>query len=187
MLHIKLKETEHRTPWKHIFCSYTHPKPLGVWSKGQNISFSESHVANKRELSIEHHASTYSVLTHTPGLWGWVKRSKHFFFLKVVMLQIKLNGAPCKHIFLTHTHSLWVGLKGKQNLNMVMLHIKFKGKKYRPTILHNLLSHNPGQVKTSEIVKLQRSLIIELSTKIVDRLYDTQGEFRDCFVINSLF
>ena len=121
---------------------------------------------------------------HTPAASGVGSKGQNIFFLKVVMLQIKLNGAPCKHIFLTHTHSLWVGLKGKQNLNMVMLHIKFKGKKYRPTILHNL-SHNPGQVKTSEIEKLQRSLIIELSTKIVDRLYDTQGEFRDCFVINS--
>ena len=31
------------------------------------------------EWSIKHHANTYSVLAHTLDLWGWVKRSKHFF------------------------------------------------------------------------------------------------------------
>ena len=29
MLHIKLKGMEHRGPYKHIFCPYTHPRPLG--------------------------------------------------------------------------------------------------------------------------------------------------------------
>ena len=34
MLHIKLKEREHRAPCKHIFCPYKHPQPQGVeWSK----------------------------------------------------------------------------------------------------------------------------------------------------------
>ena len=32
MLHIKLKGMEHRTPRKHIFCPYTHSRPLG-WSQ----------------------------------------------------------------------------------------------------------------------------------------------------------
>ena len=37
MLHIKLMGMEHRAPFKHIFRPYTHPGPLGVGSKGQNI------------------------------------------------------------------------------------------------------------------------------------------------------
>ena len=38
------------------------------------------------------------------------------------------------HVFiLTQTLNLWVGLKGKKNLNVVMLHIKFRGMKYRLT------------------------------------------------------
>ena len=45
----------------------------------------------RREWSIEHHASTYSVLTDTLETWGGLK-FKTFFFLKVVMLHIKLKG-----------------------------------------------------------------------------------------------
>ena len=62
------------------------------------------------------------------------------FFLKVVMLHIKLKEmerkAPCKHLYSVITHTL--GPRGRVKvktffLNVVMLHIKLKGKKYRPT------------------------------------------------------
>ena len=46
MLHIKLMGMEHRTPFKHIFRPYTHPGPLGVGSKGQNIFFTECCIPN---------------------------------------------------------------------------------------------------------------------------------------------
>ena len=44
-------------------------------------------------------------LTHTPGVES---KSQNIFFLKVVMLYMKLKGlehvAPCKHIFCPYTH-----------------------------------------------------------------------------------
>ena len=84
---------------KYLF--YLQPPPPPTMVVGaQNSTFSEhGHVLYQikgNEASVEHHASTYSLLTHT------------------------LN--------------LWVGLKGKKkNLNVVMLHIKLRGKKYRLT------------------------------------------------------
>ena len=94
-----------------------HTPTLRLVSKGQNSTFLEhGHVAYqikwnhecskmvanvfyqiRREWSIEHHASTYSVITH-PRPLGWGQRSK-LFFLNVVML----------------TFNLWAGLKGINN------------------------------------------------------------------------
>ena len=44
VLHIKLKETEHKAhckhhvaPCKHIFCPYTHPRTLGLGQKVQTF------------------------------------------------------------------------------------------------------------------------------------------------------
>ena len=53
-----------------------------------------------------------SLQTHTPSTPG-VRSKVEFFFLKVVMLHIKLKGiehrAPCKHIFFPLTHLQPVG------------------------------------------------------------------------------
>ena len=58
------------------------------WVIAQNIFSDSSHVAYhiRRELSIEHHANTYYVLTHhlNPGAGSKVKP----FFLTVVMLHV---------------------------------------------------------------------------------------------------
>ena len=65
----------------HILSLHT-PSTPGVGVKGQNIFFSESsHVAYqiRREWSIEHHASTYSVITH-PRPLGGVTGQNNFFF-----------------------------------------------------------------------------------------------------------
>ena len=43
---------------------------------------------NMAMLHIKHHTSMHFVLTHTLDRWGKVKRSKDFFYLKVVMLHI---------------------------------------------------------------------------------------------------
>ena len=46
MLHIKLMWIEHRAPYKHILCPYTHPLPLGWGQKGKAFLITESsHVA----------------------------------------------------------------------------------------------------------------------------------------------
>ena len=42
MLHIKLKGMEHRAPFKHIFCPYTHPQPPDVVKRLKHFFFSES-------------------------------------------------------------------------------------------------------------------------------------------------
>ena len=89
-------------------------------------------------MELQHHASTYSVFKHTLSPLAWDKRSKHFF-LKVVMLHIKLKGmehrAPCKRIFRPYTY-FWSLGKGKMSklifLNVVMLHCQIKGEKYIP-------------------------------------------------------
>ena len=55
---------------------------------------------------MQQDASKYSVLTHTLDPWD-VVNIRNFFFLKEVMLLIKLMGmenrAPCKHIFCPYT------------------------------------------------------------------------------------
>ena len=75
----------------HILTLHT-PSILGVGSNVKTF-FSESNVAYqiKREWSIEHNASTYSVLTHILDPWVGVK-GQNIFFLKVVMLHIILEG-----------------------------------------------------------------------------------------------
>ena len=86
---------------------YTPSTPGGGVKMSKHVFFSESsNVACPitRELSIEHHASTYSIPnTHLQPLeWSQI------IFLKVVMLHIKLKGieprAPHKHIFFPYTH-----------------------------------------------------------------------------------
>ena len=105
MLHTKLKGMEHRAPFKHIFCPYTHPQSQ-MGSKSQKNENSMLHIKLK---GMEHRApsSTYSVLTHTfnPQMGS---KSQNIFFIKVVMLHIKLKGmehrATSKHIFCPYTH-----------------------------------------------------------------------------------
>ena len=109
MLHIKLNGITNAATCKHTFCPYTHSRSLG-WSQRSKYFFSESsHVLYqiKKEWSIEHHAIIYiySVLTHTLDAWGGVKG--HNYFLKVVMLHIRLTGmehrASCRHTFRPYT------------------------------------------------------------------------------------
>ena len=92
MLHINLIGTEHRASTMqhgskyHIFCSYT---PLDTWD-GVKRSIVFCCKSNKREWNLEHHAITYSVLTHTLNLRVCFKSKK--IILNVVMLQIKGKG-----------------------------------------------------------------------------------------------
>ena len=64
------------------------------------------------------------------------------FFLKVVMLHIKLKGiehrAPCKHIIYPYVHLSGVGSKGQNIyfLKVVMLYIKFKGMEHTAKCKH---------------------------------------------------
>ena len=73
---VKLKGIANEATYKHIFCPYTHSRPL-----------------------------------------GWDQRSKLMFFLKEVMLHIKLIGmeyrATYMHYVLKHNHDTWVESKVK--------------------------------------------------------------------------
>ena len=74
MLHIKLKGMEHKA---HMLCTHTPSTPR--W--GQNVIFLKVvmlHIKSK-EWNIEHHASTYSVLTYTLDPWGGIK-GQHILF-----------------------------------------------------------------------------------------------------------
>ena len=80
---------------------------------------------------MQHNASAYSVLTHTLNPWIELK-GQNIIILEIVMLYIKLkemeHRVPCK-LFCPYTHPKpVVGLKGKKNLNVVMLHIKLRGR-----------------------------------------------------------
>ena len=116
LLYIKLKGMEHRTLCKRILCHYTYPRP---WDGINIFIFTErSHAAYqiKREWSIEHHASPYSVLTHILDPSVGVK-GQTFFLLKEVGLHIKLKGtehsASCNHIFCPYTHPRPLGFGQK--------------------------------------------------------------------------
>ena len=92
--------------------------PWGLGSKGQNSSFSEhGHVAY--QIKGNHKCSNmqgHILSLHTLDPWGGVKGQNNFF-LKVVILHIKLKGmehrAPCKHIFCPLTHTLDPGVESK--------------------------------------------------------------------------
>ena len=96
MLHIKLNGIANAATCKHICCPCTHPRPLKL-DQRSNYYFSESSCVAcqiRRERSIEHHASTYSVLTYTPQPFDGVKGQNIFFSESShVLYQIKGNGA----------------------------------------------------------------------------------------------
>ena len=99
MLHIQLKEKELRAPCKHIFCHLTHP----------------SQVAYQIKREMEHRAQCKHILcpyTHPQPSDG-VKMSKHFF-LKVVMIHIKLKGME---------HRVMKYLKSSVVLHLIELNI----------------------------------------------------------------
>ena len=108
ILHIKVKGMEHRAQRKFIFCPYTNPLPLGSRQTVKFFFCLKVSCCISKEWSMEHHASTHYILTHTLSPWRGVKKSKDFIFLEVVMLHIKLKGmkrrAPFKHIFCPQTH-----------------------------------------------------------------------------------
>ena len=70
---------------------------------------------------------------HTPLTLKVGSKVKTCFFLKIVMLHIKLKGmehrAPCKHIFYPYTQPVSLGWGQMVKIflvNVVMLHIKLK-------------------------------------------------------------
>ena len=73
---------------------------------------------------------------HTPSAPGWGQMSKHFYsesshFAYQIRREWSIEHDANTYSILTHTLNLWVGLKSLKNLNVVMLHIKLRGEKYR--------------------------------------------------------
>ena len=115
MLHIKLKGMEHRVPCYHIFCPYTHPRPLG-W--GQKSFFLKVVMLQIKIKGMEHSAPFKHLLCpykHPQPLDG-VKR-QDIFFAEKVMLHIKLMGmehkVSCKHRVCPYTQPRPLGVKGQ--------------------------------------------------------------------------
>ena len=84
MLHIKFIGMEHIASCKHIFCPYTHPRPVGL---GQNICSEYGYVAYQikgKELFIK--IEKKDLTLHTPLTRGQVERSD----IKIVQVSIFL-------------------------------------------------------------------------------------------------
>ena len=89
------------------------PLTQGARSKGQTIYFSESsHVAYQIKADDAGSNMVANILpTDTPWSQGvGVKRSNYIFFLKVVMLHIKLKAIE-QYAVITHTSHPWGGVK----------------------------------------------------------------------------
>ena len=139
MLHIKFKGMTIAKTYNHIFCPFTHPRPLGRDQRSKQLFSVRSHIAYQvhgngaystvqahimvRTIFYENSHVAYQVkvneqrapVVHSQPPDG-VKRSKHVF-LTVDMLHIKLKGLehrePCKYSVRTHTLDPTYGVKGQ--------------------------------------------------------------------------
>ena len=158
MLHIKLKGSEHRKPWKNIlinaffltltfwphpiFCPYTQPWVPRVGSKGQ----SKEQIKDQELMD----ASTTPDPGHHMGKW------KTFLFLKTVMLYIKLKEmgqrAPHKHTFWPFTHPPPMGLGQKVNTFFSETIVMLKIKQRELSIQNHTCTNSPsGEVLRSKL------------------------------------
>ena len=103
---IKPNDAHAATYGSIYFARRPHP-PRGC---GQNSTFSEhGHIAYKIKENNECSNTQAHILSlHTPLAPGVGSKVKTVFFLKVVVLHIKLKGMehrpPCKHIFCPYAH-----------------------------------------------------------------------------------
>ena len=94
------------------------PSTPVVGSKVKTFFSESSHDAYqiRREWSIKHHTSTYSVLTHIPSMGvGSKGQNSTFSEHGHVAYQIKWNrecSSMQAHIVFTHTFDSWDGVKG---------------------------------------------------------------------------
>ena len=108
---------------------------------------------------MQQHASAYSTHLRTFDPWGEVKIH---FFLKVVMLHIKLIGmeqkSPCKHRFGPKTHLLGCVVKRSNIFFLkvhVMLHVKLKGIERLTPYKHIFYPYtHPRPVRLGQKVKI---------------------------------
>ena len=132
------------------------PSTEGVGSKGQTIFFSESsHVVyqikgNWAQSTMK--ANTLSL--HTPMTLGGVKRSFYFYFLKVVMLHIKLKWKKCRPTckvtlwIYTHPWPLGLGLKVRywNCADVSIFFIKLSTKTYLTGVCYDL-NNTEGELR----------------------------------------
>ena len=99
-------------------------------SKGQNSTFSE-HGWVAYQIKGNHECSNMvaNSLPPDPCILGVGSKVHNSTFSEYGHVAYQIKG----NILSLHTFNLWVGLKGKKNLNVVMLHIKLRGKEYRLT------------------------------------------------------
>ena len=90
----------------HFLSLHTPSTPV-LGSKVKTFFSESSHVAYqiRRKMSIEHHASTYSDLTHILDPWGWVKGRNIFSESSHVAYQIRRELSIAHHAS-TYSESL---------------------------------------------------------------------------------
>ena len=178
-------------------------------SKGQTIYFYESSIVAFQTKADDAGSNIVANIlpTDTPSDPGdGVKSSNYIFFLRVVMLHIKLKAiehrAPWKQICWYYTHQRPLGWGQKvilfSFLKVVMLHIKLKWKKCKPTckvrfeFIHTLdlwIYTHPWplgfglKVRFWNCAEVSILFFIKLSTKtyltgVCYDLNDTEGELR---------
>ena len=80
VMSVKLKGMEHRTPCKHILCSYIHSRPLGWGQNAKTFSSERSHVTcqikgNGTKSTMQAHILSL----HTLLVPGWSQKVKKIF------------------------------------------------------------------------------------------------------------
>ena len=113
------------------------------WGKKSNLFFFKSSYGAYQinESGAQSTMQAHILSLRAPTVPGIVSKCQNFF-LKVVMLHIKLKGiehrAPYKHINYPYVHLSRVGSKGQNIyfLKVVMLYIKFKGMEHTAKCKH---------------------------------------------------
>ena len=124
MLHIKLKVMSHAATWWQIFSHILPSQTIEVGSKGENKLFAEhghfvfliKGITNA--TTCKHIICPY--IHPRPPRWGEKVKT---FFLKVVILHIKLKGmelrASCNHILCPHTKPQHMGQVKRKKITTI--------------------------------------------------------------------
>ena len=159
MLHIIIKGMTNAATCKHIFCSYTHSRPLG-WGQRSNI-FKEV-ILHIKLMGMEHRTPCKHIFclykkNSTPGVGS---KGQNIFFTKSSHVAFKSktieHRAPCKHEFCAYSHHQPTDGVKCQNIffKVVMSHIKLKEIEYRVPCKHIFCPYtHPRSLGWNQVVK----------------------------------
>ena len=178
---------ELRASCKQIFCSYTHPLPLGFGQKVKKVLFSESsHVAYQikgngaKNIMQANILSLYTLFA--PGVGS--KGQNIFSESSHVASQIKGNGAKST----THTHILsstctlgWVKRQKHFFLKVVMLHIELKRMKHKAPYKRIVYPYtHPPSLGWGQTVKIFFLIVVMMHIKLEETELSTSCKHLFC-------